>query len=98
MKEEQIKEALNRNVELSAEEYEENFKKACACADGNIKKARKYANKPVSEATKHKRIQSNFYGSSINYLSAMYDEICRLNDMLAMAMGIVKPEDKKENK
>ena len=93
MKEEQIKEALNRNVDLSTEEYEENFKKACACADGNIGKMKK-----VSEATKHKRIQSNFYGTSINYISAIYDEICRLNDMLAMAMGIVKPEDKEENK
>lgn len=93
MKEEQIKEALNRNVDLSTEEYEENFKKACDCANGNIGTMKK-----VSEATKHKRIQSNFYGSSINYLSAMYDELCRLNDMLAMAMGLVEPKDKEENK
>ena len=95
-KEEQIKEALERNIELSEEEYAEQFEKACGCANGNIGKAREYAKKPVSEKTKHQRIQSNFYGSSINYQSAIYDELCRLNDMMAVALGYVKPEEKEE--
>lgn len=95
---EEIKEALERNVELTEEEYSKVFEKAEDCANGNIGKARQYANKPVSEKTKHLRIQSNFYGSSINFLSAIYDELTRMNDMLAIALGFTNPGEKDENK
>ena len=99
IKYEDIHATLQRNVELSEEEYAKQFDKACKTADGNIGKAREYAKKPVSEKTKHARIQSNFYGTSINYIMAIYEELARLNDLMAMALGFVKPEeDKKDEK
>ena len=61
---EEIKKALTENTELTEQEYAEARQDTAetACAQVGVKY------KPLTEATKHKRIQSNFYGSAINFL------------------------------
>ena len=74
----EIKNALEKDVDMTPEEYKAKFKKADAAtaAHGFGKKA------PVSEAVRHKRIQSNFYGYSLNMLNALLAEQTRTNTIL----------------
>jgi hypothetical protein len=73
-----IQEALLRDVYLSDEEYNAKILKAdeMTSAKGITKKA------PVSEAKRHKRIEMNYYGISINYLANMLAETVHTNKLL----------------
>lgn len=65
---EEIKNALEDGVDLSDEEYRARAKAADAATEcqGMTEKA------PVSEAKRARRIQSNFYGTALNILCALY--------------------------
>ena len=65
---EEIKNALEDGVDLSDEEYRARSKAADAATEshGMTEKA------PVSEAKRARRIQSNFYGTALNILCALY--------------------------
>lgn len=68
MMNEEIKNALEDGVDLSDEEYRARAKAADAATEchGMTEKA------PVSEAKRARRIQSNFYGTALNILCALY--------------------------
>lgn len=74
----EIKTALEKDVDLTTEEYKAKIEAAdkSTKAHGFEKKA------PVSEAVRHKRIQSNFYGYSLNMLNALLAEQTRTNNIL----------------
>lgn len=60
--ENEIKQALENNVDLSKEEYAEKNK----MADQSTKMHGVEGKAPISEALRHKRIQTNYYGTSLN--------------------------------
>lgn len=71
---------LNHNIEVSEAEYKRSYAKASKNASVNYDKKKNEHVEKVSEATKHKRIQSNFYGSAINILIAIYDQLQLINE------------------
>lgn len=70
--------ALNANVELSKEEYAKN----CANADESTKTHGVEGRAPLSEATRHKRVQTNFYATALNILVNIYQLQCEIADSL----------------
>jgi hypothetical protein len=75
---EMIQNALNADVDLSEEEYKEKMEQADKSteAHGMTKKA------PLSEARRHKRIEMNYYGLSINYMANILGELVNTNRLL----------------
>lgn len=75
---EMIQNALNRDVDLSEEEYKEKMQEAdkATAGHGMTKKA------PLSEAKRHKRIEMNYYGLSINYMANILGELVNTNRIL----------------
>ena len=75
---EMIDTALNENVTLSKDEYKEKVLKAdeATAGHGMTNKA------PVSESVRARRIQSNFYGIAINFLSSILAEISTQTEMI----------------
>ena len=73
-----INEALNENVDLTEREYLEKILEADKATEGHgmTEKA------SVKESTRHKRIQSNFYGISLNFLSTLLNEMTNLSALL----------------
>lgn len=65
---EEINNALEDGVDLSDEEYRERAEMADAATKchGMTKRA------PISEAKRARRIQTNFYGTALNILCALY--------------------------
>ena len=41
---------------------------------------------PISEAVRHKRIQTNFYGTALNVMLSLLAEISRMNELLSDLM------------
>lgn len=88
--EKDIETALNANVDLTTEEYVSLSKKM----DESTKSHGVKGKAPVSESTRHKRVQTNFYSTATNIfinmyqvmlesqkvLFAMYDEIKELRN------------------
>ena len=72
--EEDIKQALNADVDLSEEEY----KKKCAMMDESTKQHGVEGKASLSEAKRHKRIQSNYYATSMNILINMYQILAEM--------------------
>ena len=74
----EIKEALNKDVDLTEQQYKDKVIKAdeVTAGHGATKKA------PVSEALRHKRIQSNFYGVSLNFLASLLNEMSTQTNLL----------------
>ena len=68
----QIEEALNKDVNLTEEEYKEKILKADKCTEAHGIVNKRVA---VTEAVRHKRIQSNFYGIALNFLSSILAEM-----------------------
>lgn len=66
-----IEDALNANTELS----EEGYRAATAEADKRTEIHGVEGDAPVSEEQRHARIQSNFYGTALNILMAMYSAL-----------------------
>ena len=96
--EKQIKEALNNNVDLTEEEYKEKVIEAdkATAGHGMTKKA------VVTESVRHKRIQSNFYGISLNFLScllnALENQTALLSQQNAMLYALCEKEGIDVNK
>lgn len=81
-----IDEALMKDVELSAEEY----KVKCEQADATAEFNGAVGAAPVDEDTRHKRIQSNFYGTALNFLASILCEVSETNRLLG---ELLKKED-----
>lgn len=73
-----IKQALTRNVDLSKEEYAAKMQEA----DKSTKTHGVEGEAPLTEAERHARIQSNFYGTLLNYMAALLGEITETNALL----------------
>ena len=82
----QIEQALNQNADLSAAEYKEKTMRA----DEITKAHGETGNAPVSEALRHKRVQTNYYAPSLNVSLALLAAIDRNNDLLAELINEVK--------
>ncbi len=76
---EYIDEALNRDVDLSASEYREK----CELADKATAAHGVDGKAPVSESVRHKRMQSNFYGTTLNVMLSILAELSRTNELLS---------------
>ena len=74
-----IKDALERDVDLSREEYAEKQKKAdeITAAHGVEGEA------PLSEEERERRMRMNFYGSTLNVMMALYSAVEQLNNGVA---------------
>ena len=73
-----INNALNENVDLSKEEYKEKIMQAdkATAGHGLTQKV------SVNESTRHKRIQMNYYGISLNYLANLLGEIATQTQLI----------------
>lgn len=88
--EKQINEALSKGVNLSEKEYKEKVIEADEItATHGVK-----GEAPVKESVRHKRIQSNFYGISLNFLANLLGELATqtqlLNQQNAMLFALCK--------
>ena len=80
--EKEIKEALLRDVDLSKEEYKEKNEKADASTKAHGVEGRA----PLSEALRHKRIQTNFYATMLNIGVSLLAEVTETNRLLQIAL------------
>lgn len=76
--EQDINTALNANVELSKEEYAE----MCKQADETTKVNGVEGKAAISEAVRHKRVQTNFYATALNILVNLYQLTAEIADSL----------------
>lgn len=76
--EQDINTALNANVDLSKEDYA----KMCAMADESTKQHGVDGKSPISESTRHKRVQTNFYATALNILINIYQLTAEVADTL----------------
>lgn len=76
--EKDINTALNANVDMSKEEYA----KMCELADETTKVNGVEGKAPVSEAVRHKRVQTNFYATALNILVNLYQLTAEIADSL----------------
>ena len=84
-KENYIKTALEKDVDLSTEEYREKL----LAADGATKAHGVEGKATVSEAVRAKRIQSNFYGTSLNVMLSVLAELNQTNALLSELLVMV---------
>ena len=80
--EKEIKEALLRDVDLSKEEYKEKNEKSDASTKAHGVEGRA----PLSEALRHKRIQTNFYATMLNIGVSLLAEVTETNRLLRIAL------------
>lgn len=83
-KNEYIEQALNKDVELSENKYKEK----CKQADKSTAVHGVEGRAPISEAVRHKRIQTNFYGTCLNVLLSALSELNQINTLLTELIGI----------
>lgn len=90
---EQIENALTKDVDLTDEQYRLKDEKADTVtkAHGQRKKA------PISEAKRHKRIERNYYGLSINYLACLLSALDNAVTLLAQQNTMISALCQKEN-
>lgn len=81
--EQTIKEALEKDVDLSPEEYRAKNEAADASTKAHGAKGRA----ALTEGQRHKRIQMNFYGTVLNILVSMLAEVSETNRLLRLLMG-----------
>ena len=67
----EIREALERGADMTEEEYAQ----AAERADRTTQANGVSGEAPLDEETRHKRIQTNFFGSVINILMSMLSEV-----------------------
>lgn len=72
--EEEVKTALNADVELSRKEYAAK----CAMMDESTKQHGVEGEAPLSEEERHKRIQSNYYATALNILINIYQVVAEM--------------------
>ena len=87
---EYIDKALNKDVDLSADEY----RAKCAAADLSTATHGVEGKAPISEAVRHKRIQSNFYGTVLNVMLSLLAELSQTTELLR---GFIKLEVEKND-
>lgn len=80
--EKEIKEALLRDVDLTEEEYRAKNEKADASTKAHGVKGRA----ALTESTRHKRIQMNFYGTALNIMVGILAEVSETNRLLRIAL------------
>lgn len=78
-----IKEALEKDVDLSPEEYRAKNEAADASTKAHGVKGRA----ALTEGQRHKRIQMNFYGTVLNVLVGILSEVSETNRLLRLVMG-----------
>lgn len=76
--EKEVEEALMRDVELSEDEYRAKNEKA----DLSTKTRGVKGKAALTESTRHKRIQMNFYGTVLNILVSLLAETSETNRLL----------------
>ena len=91
---EQIKEALHKDVNLTEEEYKEKILKADKCTEAHGIVNKRVA---VTEAVRHKRIQSNFYGIALNFLSCILSAVENQTVLMSQQTAMLYEICKKEN-
>lgn len=74
-KEDVVKNALEKDVNLSLEDYARSRENASKSADFHASGAIPDIPEWDSEELKHKRIQSNFYGTALNFYLAFNDHL-----------------------
>lgn len=80
--EQEIQTALMRDVELPAEEYRAKLEQA----DGSTKAHGVKGRAALTESVRHKRIQSNFYGTALNILVSLLAETAETNRLLRLGL------------
>lgn len=75
----EIENALNQNVDLAAAEYREKV----LSADNVTAKHGVEGKAPISEAVRHKRVQTNYYSTMLNISCAILAAIDQQNEILA---------------
>ena len=83
-REEYIDTALNKDVDLSESEYRDK----CVQADKSTKVHGVDGRAPISEAVRHKRIQTNFYGTCLNVFLSALAELSQTNALLVELIGM----------
>lgn len=74
----EVEEALMKDVDLSVEEYKEKNEKAdLSTATHGVK-----GKAALTESVRHKRIQMNFYGTTLNILVSLLSEVAETNRLL----------------
>lgn len=81
--EQTIKEALEKDVDLSPEEYRAKNE----ASDANTKAHGIKGRAALTEGQRHKRIQMNFYGTVLNILVSLLAEVSETNRLLRLLMG-----------
>lgn len=81
--EKSIKEALEKDVDLSPEEYRAKNEAADASTKAHGVKGRA----ALTEGQRHKRIQMNFYGTVLNILVGILAEASETNRLLRLMGG-----------
>lgn len=79
----EIEGALLRDVEMSPEEYRAKNE----LADKSTKAHGVKGRAALTESVRHKRIQSNFYGTALNILVSILAEVSETNRLLRIALG-----------
>lgn len=92
----EIRNALMKDVDMSAEEYRAKCERADDITSAHGEKHDAPGKVPVSERTRHDRIEMNFYGSCLNILMGIYSAVCELN--ATMAALISEPENEGDTK
>lgn len=80
--EKEINEALTRDVELSPEEYRAKNQ----AVDASTKAHGVKGKAALTESIRHKRIQSNFYGTALNILVSILAEVSETNRLLRVVL------------
>lgn len=92
---EEVKKALMQDVELSEEEYRAKNEKADVSTRAHGVKGRA----ALTENTRHKRIQMNFYGTALNIMVGILSEVAETNRLLRYMITCAEEggEDDKRN-
>ena len=80
--EKEIKEALEKDADLSPEEYRAKNE----AADESTKAHGVKGRAALTEGQRHRRIQMNFYGSTLNILVGILAEVSETNKLLRKIM------------
>lgn len=83
-REKYIDNALNKDVELTEAEYRAKCEKADCITENHGVEGRA----PLSEARRHKRIQTNFYGTALNVMLSVLAEVSQTNALLTELIGM----------
>lgn len=89
---EELIETLEKDSELTAKEYKAERKLASATAKENVIDTNEVKTERVSEATKHRRIQSNFYGTAVKFFIAYNDRLYNIEKTNAEILKLLKKE------